>query len=250
MKTLTGFTSITSIYTFLGNAAASALLPFHALTGCDISGKFSGKSKDFWTKRFLSERKNNDFIQNLLDLKTNQCDEVIVELSKFFCRSYCTKKTPKRITDSLAETRYHLYKKHSSETNKLPPSPGAFTQHVKRACCPLIVWASANQVETREVDPLNFGWEQCDGALMPVTTEDEIAPEELITLVSCNCNGNCSNNHCTCKKNNVACSDFFGCGDSCENTDMSPPSNISDDNDFEDCWEVLRVTEEDDSASK
>ena len=129
-----------------------------------------------------------------------------------------SKKTPKRVTESLAETRYYLYKKHSSETNKLPPSPGAFTQHVKRACCPLIVWTSANQVETREFDPLNFGWELCNGALMPVTTEDEIAPEELITLVSCNCNGNCSNNHCTCKKNNVACTEFCGCGDSCENT--------------------------------
>ena len=61
-----------------------------------------------------------------------------------------------KITESLAETRYHLYKKHSSETNKLPPSLRALAQHVKRACCPLIVWASANEVETREVDPLKF----------------------------------------------------------------------------------------------
>ena len=42
MKTLTGLTSITSIHMFLGRDAASALLSFHALTGCDISGKFSG----------------------------------------------------------------------------------------------------------------------------------------------------------------------------------------------------------------
>ena len=69
----------------------------------------------------------------------------------------------------------YIIKKPSSETNKLPPSLGALTQHVKRACCPLIVWASANEVETREVDPLSFGWELRYGALMPITTEDEIA---------------------------------------------------------------------------
>ena len=68
---------------------------------------------------------------------------------------------------------------------------------------------------------------------MPVTTEDAIAPEELITLVSCNCNGNCSNNLCTCKKNNVACTDFCGCGDLCENIDMCPPENVSDENNEE-----------------
>ena len=57
---------------------------------------------------------------------------------------------------------------------------------------------------------------------MPKCTEDEVAPEDLITLVSCNCKGECSNNHCTCKKNNVACTDFCGCGDACQNTDMRP----------------------------
>ena len=68
MKTLTGYTSIASIHQFLGNYAASALLPFHALTGCNITGMFSGKRKEFWTKKFLSERNNINFIQNLLNL--------------------------------------------------------------------------------------------------------------------------------------------------------------------------------------
>ena len=79
---------------------------------------------------------------------------------------------------------------------------------------------------------------------MPITTEDEIAPEELITLVSCNCNGNCSNNNCTFKKNNVVCSDLCGCGDLCENTDMIPSDNISDDNEFEDDEEEEEEEEE------
>ena len=69
---------------------------------------------------------------------------------------------------------------------------------------------------------LDYGWEICDDILVPVSTRDDIAPEHLITLVSCNCKGACSTNHCTCKKNNFACTDFCGCGDSCENSDMRP----------------------------
>ena len=106
--------------------------------------------------------------------------------------------------ESLVETRYYLYKKYRSETCKLPPSPGAFLQHVKRACCPLMVWNSANLSETIVVVPFEYGWEICDGVWMPICTANEIAPDDLISLVSCNCNGDCSNNHCTCKKNNVA----------------------------------------------
>ena len=45
---------------------------------------------------------------------------------------------------------------------------------------------------------------------MQICTAEEISPEDLISLVSCNCNGDCSNGHCTCKKNNVACTDSCG----------------------------------------
>ena len=85
---------------------------------------------------------------------------------------------------------------------------------------------------------------------MPVTTADEIAPQELITLVSCNCNGNCSNNHCTCKKNNVTCTNICGCGDSCENTNMNPPENISDDNDVEGGEEEEEEEKEDEEVER
>ena len=55
----------------------------------DINGQ---KSKEVWSKRFLSKRNNVKFIQTLLNLQTNQDDEVIAELSKLFCRSCCPKK--------------------------------------------------------------------------------------------------------------------------------------------------------------
>ena len=109
------------------------------------------------------------------------------EIAKFFCRGYCPKRTAKRVTASLVETRYFLYKKHSSETSKLPPSPGAFLQHVQRVCVPLIAWSDANISSITDIDHTQYGWEMYDGTLMPKCTADDIAPEELIALVSCHC---------------------------------------------------------------
>ena len=121
------------MYKFLGSHAATVVLSFHSLTGCDTTGIFSGRSKEFWTGKFLSERNNVSFIQAMNHLQQEPCEEVVNELATFICRSYCPKSTPKRITDNLVETRYFLYKRFSADTNKLPPTPGAFLQHVMRA---------------------------------------------------------------------------------------------------------------------
>ena len=59
MKSLSGYTCITAIHEFLGGDVAFALIVFHALSGCDIAGKFSGKTKEFWIRKFLSERNNS-----------------------------------------------------------------------------------------------------------------------------------------------------------------------------------------------
>ena len=73
-----------------------------------------------------------------------------------------------------------------------------------------------------DIDFLQFGWEKNDRGLLPVSTADEIAPEFLVSLVSCNCKRECDSNRCSCKKNNVACTDFCGCGELCQNTDGKP----------------------------
>lgn len=45
MKSLSGCMSITAVHE-LCHEVALILLPFHALTGCDVTGKFSGTSKE------------------------------------------------------------------------------------------------------------------------------------------------------------------------------------------------------------
>ena len=39
---------------------------------------------------------------------------------------------------------------------------------------------------------------------------EPMAPEELLKFTSCNCKGDCSNQRCSCKKNDVKC--IAACG--------------------------------------
>ena len=108
-----------------------------------------------------------------------------------------------------------------------------------------MVWKSANRSETIIVVLSEYGWEIYNEFYMPVCTAEEIAPGDLISLVSCSCNGDCSNAHCTCKKNNVACTDFCECGDSCENTDTRPPERLGTDEEQEEEGAEEEAEEED-----
>ena len=60
-------------------------------------------------------------------------------------------------------------------------------------------------------DPCEFGWirgPRQEDDYEPVGSEDPIAPEKLQNLISCSCKQDCSNNSCSCKKNNVKCMSF------------------------------------------
>ena len=60
------------------------------------------------------------------------------------------------------------------------------------------------------VDHILHCWERKEnGILMTVRTNNNIAPEDLVELVSCNCNNDCVDGCCTCKTNNVLCTDLM-----------------------------------------
>ena len=61
MKSLAGYTSITAERKFLDHKVVFAILPFLAITGCDVTRKCSENRKEFWTGRFLPEKNNFNF---------------------------------------------------------------------------------------------------------------------------------------------------------------------------------------------
>ena len=68
---------------------------------------------------------------------------------------------------------------------------------------------------------------------MPIHTDQPPAPDELLRVIRCNCQSDCSSMICTCKKHNVKCSPACGTcrGSSCMNSDFLECDEEIDDTD-------------------
>ena len=71
---------------------------------------------------------------------------------------------------------------------------------------------------------------------MPVHTDLPPAPDELLRVIRCNCQSDCSSLRCTCRKHNVKCSLACGnCrGSGCMNSDQVTPEEELDEDDNSD----------------
>ncbi|KAK1893893.1 Chromosome-associated kinesin KIF4 [Dissostichus eleginoides] len=78
---------------------------------------------------------------------------------------------------------------------------------------------SAIAGQSMSLNPSDYGWTLGIHGYEPVPTLDPVAPEELLQFTSCNCNGDCSNRRCSCKRNGVKCISACGVckGISCKN---------------------------------
>ena len=208
------------IHKFLGEKRATALLSLHGITGCDTSGKFNYKSKEHWVKHFVKNSNDDDLLESLIDLQIRfKYSEV---LEKFICNGYLRSKTT---VTTLEKARWTLFKRSSAESQKLPPTRGAFEKHLQRSFVQINTWANACVAIIPVLDPLQFGWKREGNMYFPETTDDDIAPCSVINLISCQCKYKC-HKRCGCCTNGLVCTDFCNCGDTCENTD--PPISFTD----------------------
>ena len=122
--------SITAAYQVLHRDVNSALMSLHCMTGCDTVGKFAGKSKEKWTKEYLKVSFDSEIIKALIRLQCEENNEIFDILEQFVCGVYHPNSKGDR---SLRDTRYVLFNKKVAECEKLPPTKGAFIQHMKRA---------------------------------------------------------------------------------------------------------------------
>ena len=112
----------------------------------------------------------------------------------------------------LDSLRYkHYCSKVASNTthvqpHTLPPTSAAAKYH---SFC---VYYQIQQWKGREVAllPQDWGWKESDGKLMPVTTDLDPAPIDLLRVVRCNCQTDCNTLRCSCKKHGLTCS--ISCG--------------------------------------
>lgn len=232
---VSGIIDIEPIWRALGEEKARALPMFHAFTGTDNVGKFSGISKIKWFQRYIKADVDLPRVLMKLPVESDLMQEVKDELEKFVCMWYCPKGV--QITN-VYNLRWHMFCKQLAESNKLPPTLGALEEHIKHVRLQSRVWYQATVMHQLPFEPLQFGYyKDTNGQLLPVTMLDLPAPQAIIELVRCQCKTNCSTLRCSCRCNNLPCTELCLCGtdDECTNDEdfhiENDNSDYDDDND-------------------
>lgn len=208
------------IFEKLGEKKSAALINWHALTGCDTTGHIQGKSKAGCFAAFLAC--SNEVIEAIADLGVgDQPSETVTHGCEEFLMSLFRPKNMNSI--SAKELRWKLFKalKEDQGVNKLPPTPGAWCEHIKRAHMQANIWAQDIIPNPELPDPLTLGWKQESGQFVPLLSQVPAAPDSIMQLVKCNCQSErkCSR-RCSCKSKNLVCTELCSCSadETCCNT--------------------------------
>ena len=102
------------------------------------------------------------------------------------------------------------------ECTALPPTSSAAAQHSYRVYYTIQTWLK------NPLQPTEWGWTIVNDHYVPVTTNLKAAPDELMSIIYCNCKTGCKNNQCSCRKNGLnygpGCAN---CMDNCTNRECN-----------------------------
>ncbi|KAG1667291.1 hypothetical protein GQR58_018537 [Nymphon striatum] len=174
------------IYNALGSNKASALPKWHALTGSDTTGHIYGKSKKACFEGFLKASPSIITAISALGIGSEPSKETIQGCVSFLCSLFCKK----GITITQPHTlRWTLFKQHGTDkgVDMLPPTFGAWLEHIKRAHCQAAIWEQDLVLNPVVPDPTKLGWTKQDDRLVPELSKIASAPAAVVELVRCSC---------------------------------------------------------------
>ena len=204
------------IYDGLGPQKAAALINWHALTGCDQTGHTHEKGKKGRFTVFLASSPAVLSAMSCLGVGQEPSTEVYKGCEEFLCTLFC----PQKLSIVHAkDVIWHMFKqlKPDQRVDKLPPTPGAWKEHIRRAHVQASIWSQDLVLNPECPNPLQLGWCQQGDRLMPVMSEDPLAPDSVLQLIKCNCGAtnfestNTCTRRCSCKRNNSACTEPCHC---------------------------------------
>ena len=106
----------------------------------------------------------------------------------------------------------------------LPPTRGAWQQFTRRAIIPASLFHQDTILHPWLPDPLKLGWVFENGQYMPLLSENQVAPQNVVELVRCKCDvTKCkTKKHCVWKRIGVTCTGLCNCEDdeNCCNTSV------------------------------
>ena len=131
-----------------------------------------------------------------------------------------------KLVSTIADLRWLLFSKYSSEVSKLPPTMSTLKYRTSRTHYAALILKKCTSSIQNLPDPCEFGWELDKGNLVPIMTGGLPAPTGLIELSLCSCKSGSSSGRYTCKKNNLLCPEMCKCSDACENSDCNEKEDI------------------------
>jgi hypothetical protein len=206
----------------MGSIACQCLPAVHAFGGCDTVSAIFGHGKG---KILKSLSRTHQVQQQCLMLQSESAtsDEVSRAGLKLMLAVYGGGEN-----DTLAGLRYSRYcvmsLGHRFQTEKLPPSDDAARLHSKRAHLQAVLW---EKLGTTNICVTDWGWKVINSKLIPTQLEGPVAPENLLSVVRCQCRKDCSSASCSCRKHGLQCVSACGrChGMDCSNVNL----DITDD---------------------
>ena len=118
----------------------------------------------------------------------------------------------------------------------LPPTMNSFHQHMLRANYTAYIWK--HSLEIMEIPtPDGHGWANVNGKLKIIYMTSQPAPLQLAELIHCGCKTACKRATCSCRKEELSCTDSCQCATDdvdCNNPYSSRNDSSSDDDDSTD----------------
>ncbi len=218
----------------LGPEICKHILFLHALLGCDTTSQPHGIGKGNSLKRF---RESNYFrtLAKAFDSPLATDEGITIAGERILICMYNGKPGEsinsvryKRFCERVAKNTSHI------QPQTLPPTSSAAKFHSLRVYYQVQQWKGKGD----SLKPEEWGWRESEGILIPVTTDVLPAPDDLLHIIRCNCQANCSSMRCTCRKHGIACTIVCGnCkGSGCMNS-ASIEGNCDDDVDDPDTEE-------------
>ena len=220
----------------LGDDVCNELLFIHAYSGCDSTSRIFGIGKKSAFQKLV---KSDPVMKSCACafIVQNKSQEDISELGKDLMVDLFGGKSK----DTLSSLRCINFTKKVTiakafvTPERLPPTSSATRFHSLRVYYQIMVWMDM----ANDMNPTDWGWKEESRQLIPVMTEKNAAPDELLKVIHCNCSAGCKSSRCTCRRYGLPCT--AACGP-CQTENCDNPNNTQDiDNEEDDDTENLAL---------
>ena len=112
-----------------------------------------------------------------------------------------------------------MFSEYQYNSEYLPPTFGALKHKIFCSHYVTLTLKHAAVSKQNLSSFLNYGWEIVWNTIMPILTDNLLAPLALIELSACSCKTGCKTNRCKCRKSGFTCTDLCKCAQ-CKNNEF------------------------------